>query len=105
MYNFTPFSYNTRAVTNISEAKNAPIDISGNPVFYFNSVSNEIYMKQFDLKTGNTFLGTYKFVAEPVEEQPKDELKLINEKLDYLYKLCTEKDVKPKKEKAVKDDE
>lgn len=47
-------------------------------------------------------------IVEQMLEYPQDAehiAKLINEKLDYLYKLCTEKDMKPKKEKAVKDDE
>lgn len=106
MYNFNPYSYNTLPVGSIEEAKAAPIDYSGNPVFYYNRAANEVYLKRFDLVgSGKIFFGKYVFEELPEETQQKDEIKEINDKLNDLYKLLSEKESKPKKEKAVKDDE
>ncbi len=105
MYNYNPYNYNPILVNNIEEAKNAPIDFGGNPVLYLNKVKNEVYLKQFDMGTGKTFFGRYIFEAEPEKKQPKDELKELKEQVANLYKLLSEKETKPKKEKAVKDDE
>lgn len=109
MLNFNSYGYNTLLVNKIEEAQNAPIDFTGNPVLYLNKVKNEIYLKQFDMASGKTFFGRYIFDAQPVEEPKKDDVKemldLLNEKYDYLYKMFTEKEAKPRKEKAVKDDE
>ncbi len=109
MYNFTPYSYTALPVANIKEAETAPIDISGNPVLYFNRVENEIYLKQFDMATGKTFFGKYIFAVAPVKEEPKDDVKemlnLLNEKYDYLYRMFTEKETNSKEKKAVKNDE
>lgn len=105
MYNFNPYGYNSLIVTTIEEAKNAPIDFSGKPVLYLNKVKNEVYLKQFDMSSGKTFFGRYIFEAEPPQEQSKDELKELKEQIANLYKLLEEKETKPKKEKAVKNDE
>lgn len=121
MYNFNPYSYNALPVNSIQEAETAPVDYSGNPVFYFNSRENEIYLKRFDMTSGKTLFGKYAFVPATPVEPPKDEFKVINEKLDYLYKLMegnkldchanarndgtSEDKTTKRKEKAVKDDE
>lgn len=109
MLNFNSYGYNTLLVNNIEEAKNAPIDFTGNPVLYLNKVKNEVYLKQFDVASGKTFFGRYVFEAEPVEEPKEDELKIINDKLDYLYKMLekldNQADNRNDKRKTVKDDE
>lgn len=109
MYNYNPYSYNSLLVNSIEEAKNAPIDFTGNPVLYLNKVKNEVYLKQFDMASGKTFFGKYIFTAEPAEEPQKDDIKemlnVLNDKYNYLYKKLTEKETKSKQEKAVKDDE
>lgn len=103
MYNFNPYNNNTLVVNTIEEARNAPIDFTGNPVLYLNKVKNEVYLKQFDMSSGKTFFGRYIFEAEPIEEKPKDEIKQLKEQVANLYKLLEEKETKTKK--AVKDDE
>lgn len=110
MLNFNSYGYNTLLVNKIEEAQNAPIDFTGNPVLYLNKVKNEIYLKQFDMASGKTFFGRYIFDVQPVEEPKKDdELKIINDKLDYLYekfeKMSCQIDTNNNKKKAVKDDE
>lgn len=112
MYNFNPYSYNALPVNSIDEAKNSAIDLSGKPVFYFNRVKNEIYLKQFDANTAKTYFGKYVFSEMPVEKPKQDEIEELKAQIADLYKLISVKendkeikDLKPKKEKAAKDDE
>ncbi len=108
MFNYSPYNYHNIFVDNIKEAETATIDFSGNPVFYFNKKENEVYLKQFNTQTGKIFFGKYTF-APITPEEPKEDimktLKRLENKCDYLYEMFEQKEGKPKKEKAVKDDE
>lgn len=97
-------------VSNIDEANATPVDLSGNPLFFFNRATKEIYMKQLD-QTGAAPL--ISFVLKPQESQIKlsqeqtkpvydfqNDLKKLNEKVEEIRKvlICTNSNQKPKKE-------
>ncbi len=107
--NYSMFRNGAIPVASIEEAKNAPIDLSGNLVCYFNQAKNEVYLRQFNANTGGAFFFFFVFAETPKEEHKKDEISKINEKLDYLYGMLDEiikKEPKAKEnKKAVKDDE
>lgn len=65
-------------VSNIEEANATPVDLSGNPLFFFNRATNEIYMKQLD-QTGAAPL--ISFVLKPQESQ----IKLSQEQTKPVY--------------------
>ena len=97
-----PVGFKVVPVANIEEANASQVDLNGNPVFFYNKGKNEIYIKQFNLQSGLADFYTFSRV-EATTETPqivtKDDLKVINEKIDGLYAILD----KPKK--AVKNDE
>ena len=97
-----PIGFKVVPVANIEEANASQVDLNGNPVFFYNKGKNEIYVKQFNLQTGLADFYTFSKVeatAEAPQIVTKDDVKLINEKIDGLYSILE----KPKK--AVKNDE
>lgn len=99
--------FKTIPVANIEEANATQTDMSGNPMFFYNKGQNEIYIKQFDIKTGAAIFQIFRHVAEPVaHENPSTGLnisekqyKVLNDKLDALYSMLSNKvDEQPKKE-------
>ncbi|MCM1003580.1 MAG: hypothetical protein NC408_04490 [Candidatus Gastranaerophilales bacterium] len=110
MFNYNLYNYNNIFVDSIKEAEAAPIDFSGNPVFYLNKKENEVYLKQFNMQTGKTFFGKYVFAPIVPQEEPQkvdneimETLKRLEDKCNYLYERIEDKEVRTKKEKAVKD--
>ena len=101
-------------VSNIDEANATPVDLSGNPLFFFNRATKEIYMKQLD-QTGAAPL--ISFVLKPQEQQIKlsqeqtkpaydfqNDLRKLNNKIDDIYKILVPNNTpqnKPKKEQTV----
>ena len=99
-------------VSNIEEANATPVDLSGNPLFFFNRATKEIYMKQLD-QTGAAPL--ISFTLKPQEQQIKlsqeqtkpaydfqNDLRKLNNKVDDIYKvLVPSSQNKPKKEQTV----
>lgn len=84
-------------VSNIEEANATPADLSGNPIFFFNRATTEIYMKQLD-QTGAAPLIT--FTLKPQEQQIKlskeqikptvdfqNDLRKLTNKVDDIYKV------------------
>lgn len=85
-------------VSNKEEANATPIDISGNPSFFYNRGSNEIYVKQFDVKTGiTTFQRFVKSDIEPESENKAnlydEQFKMITDRLDELQSMLNKKEV------------
>lgn len=85
-------------VSNKEEANATPIDVSGNPNFFYNRGLNEIYVKQFDVKTGIT--NFEKFIKSDFETEETnkanlydEQFKMINDRLDELHKLLNKKEV------------
>lgn len=101
-------------VSNIEEANATPVDLSGNPLFFFNRATKEIYMKQLD-QTGAAPL--ISFALKPQESQIKlsqeqtkptydfqNDLRKLNSKVDDIYRVLvpnTAPQNKPKKEQNV----
>ena len=97
-----PVGFKVVPVANIEEANASQVDLNGNPVFFYNKGKNEIYIKQFNLQSGLADFYTFSRVETNTEAPQivtKDDLKVINEKIDGLYAILD----KPKK--AVKNDE
>jgi len=85
-------------VANEFEMNNITVDFNGTPTYFHNQNSNEIYVKQFDIKTGLTT--TQKFIhsdganGDLTQVKPEESINLyeekfnaINERLDGLYEL------------------
>lgn len=95
----------TYVVTNIEEANATQVDINGTPTFFFNSATNEIYMKKVNLQTGRADFCIFQRVEKPLikENVPmginnhEKDFQALNDKLDGL-KSVLEKLVVPKVE-------
>ena len=85
-------------VANEMEMNNITVDFNGNPTYFHNQNLNEIYVKQFDIKTGLTT--TQKFIKFDVNNNSSsaennkidmsvydDKFNAINERIDSLYEL------------------
>jgi hypothetical protein len=92
-------------VANEFEMNNITVDFNGMPTYFHNQNSNEIYIKQFDIKTGATTI--QKFIKsdnaghELTGVNPEtgvniyeEKLNAINERLDGLYELIENKGAK-----------
>lgn len=87
--NFRPIFYKALPIANDAEMNNYTVDFNGTPTYFHNQMTNEIYVKQFDMRTGLTSLQKYikfeqdsKPVNESKEENNRDVLK---EELDAIY--------------------
>lgn len=84
-------------VSNKDEANATPIDVSGNPNFFYNRGLNEIYVKQFDVKTGITTFQKFVKTENETEEKSdpyKEQFDLITKRLDEMQEKLEQKDVK-----------
>ena len=103
--NQQPQIYRVIPISNIEEANKMSVDFNGTPTYFHNQATNEIYIKQFDVKTGLSNLqvfsrassnGKSKNDINPFEES----LNTINKKLDTLAEMFNkdeEEIEKPKK--------
>lgn len=91
----TTQAYRIIPVSSKNDTNAAIADFNGTPIYFHNQSNNEIYIKQFDLKTGVTTLQEYKRVEPPVSDKKdvvkvntyENDFKAINDRLDGLYKL------------------
>jgi len=75
-------SFKILAVATKEEATGAPVDlVNGIPSFFFNKSNGEIYIKQFDIKTGTPIFKTFLEVKQ--EENTKD-IPMYEKQLNYL---------------------
>lgn len=74
-------------VTSKEQATNTPVDFNGLPTFFYNQNANEVYLKQFDVRTGSAIWKEFR-TAEPVEDKPKyvsiEEFNALSEKIESL---------------------
>lgn len=90
--------YRLIPVANEFEMNNITVDFNGTPTYFHNQNSNEIYVKQFDIKTGLTT--TQKYIHSDnaghdlTEVKPESSINLyeekfnaINERLDGLKEM------------------
>lgn len=74
-------------VSRIEEAQSLLPDYGGNPSFFYNNVQNEIYVKQFDVKTGLVNLRRFVESKEPVKTQNnklEEEINLLKKEIQRL---------------------
>lgn len=96
-------------VSNIDEANATSADLQGNPTFFFNRATKEIYMKQLDSSGAAPLIS---FVLKPQEQQIKlskeqtkqaydfqNELREVNRKVDEIRKYLIPNG-QPKKKEA-----
>lgn len=83
-----PVFYKALPIANEAEMNNYTVDFNGTPTYFHNQMSNEIYVRQFDMRTGLT--STQKFVkfepiSTPVEENKEEKKDVYKEELDAIY--------------------
>lgn len=99
---FRSIGYRIIPIANEFEMNNVTVDFNGTPTYFHNQNTNEIYTKQFDIKTGLTT--TQKFIhsdnagQDLKEENPSidintydEKINAINERLDGLAELIESK--------------
>jgi hypothetical protein len=105
--------YKAMPVTSEAEMNTYTVDFNGMPTYFHNQATNEIYVKQFDIKTGLTTTQKYiKFerANKPVEENKteidrsiySENFNALNERLDSLEKLIKNFQVNSNDIKGVK---
>ena len=96
--------YKLIPVSNRNEVNSFITDFNGTPVYFHNQATNEIYVKQFDIKTGLAKIQEFHHAESDLNHVEKENsinpyeenFKSINERLDGLYELLKphEKEVK-----------
>ena len=81
--------YKALPVTSEAEMNTYTVDFNGMPTYFHNQATNEIYVKQFDIRTGLTT--TQKFIKFEPDSKPNNESKdadninLYKEELNAIY--------------------
>lgn len=81
--------YKALPIANEAEMNNYTVDFNGMPTYFHNQATNEIFVRQFDFRTGLTT--TQKFVkfepsSTPVNESKEENNKdVLKEELDAIY--------------------
>ena len=65
--------YKTLPVMSKNEINNITVDFNGSPTYFHNQATNEIYIKQFDIRTGIT--STQRFVKAEHDSKPAETIK------------------------------
>ena len=99
---YRPMGYKVIPVSNEFEINNITVDFNGAPSYFHNQNLNEIYIKQFDMKTGLTT--TQKYVKSDNVGQDltginpetrvntyEEKFNALNERIDSLRELIEEK--------------
>lgn len=83
-----PMFYKALPIANEMEMNNYTVDFNGMPTYFHNQATNEIYVKQFDIRTGLTT--TQKFIKFEGNSKPNNEgksesnINLLKEDFDAL---------------------
>lgn len=99
--------YRVIPVSNEQEANATQVDLSGNPIFFYNKGKNEVYIKQFNQLTGLADFQRFALATMPVNEINEEKglvdyterLNVIESKLDSLI-ATNKKGVKNDKSSA-----
>jgi hypothetical protein len=87
--NYRPMFYKALPIANEAEMNNYTVDFNGMPTYFHNQATNEIFVRQFDFRTGLTT--TQKFVKSEPSNKPNLESKkennrdLYKEELNAIY--------------------
>jgi len=87
-------TYKIIPISNKNDTNAAIADFNGTPIYFHNQSNNEIYIKQFDVKTGVTTLQEFKRVESPLSDDKdtnnvniyKNDFQSLNDKIDSLQK-------------------
>ena len=90
--------YKALPVASEAEMNTYTVDFNGMPTYFHNQSTNEIYVKQFDIRTGLTTIQKYiklEHDSKPVNESKEEtninlyekDFNALNERLDGLEKL------------------
>ena len=90
--------YRVIPVANEYEMNSITVDFNGTPTYFHNQNTNEIYAKQFDIKTGLTTIQKFtradnaqgpnsKDSTQPVTDLYSEQITKLNERLDTLYEM------------------
>lgn len=90
--------YRVIPIANEFEMNSITVDFNGTPTYFHNQNTNEIYAKQFDIKTGMTTM--QKFTHSDNAQAPNsnenttpdidlynEKINKLNERLDTLYEM------------------
>ena len=102
---YRPMVYRALPISSEMEMNNTTVDFSGAPTYFHNQTNNEIYVKQFDIKTGLTTTQKYIKADNAGHEigggksdfdikTYEDKLEVINDRLDGLEKMIAKKGAK-----------
>lgn len=97
-YMYKPMVYRALPVSSEMEANNITVDFSGMPTYLHNQQTNEIYVKQFDIKTGLTTMQKYVKSDGTINDSAgvkpdfdinayDEKLNTLNERMDDLEKM------------------
>ena len=92
-FNRYPNGYKVLPVASENEVSNITVDFNGTPTYFHNQMTNEIYVKQFDIKTGVTSVQKFVKNDSPIEKQEEtkidysDKFEAINTRIDGLKDL------------------
>lgn len=88
--------YRVMPISNIEEVNRTPVDFNGSPTYFHNQTNNEIYVKQFDVRTGLSNLQVFKRQVETDKDINPYERKFeaINQRLDALAELFDKQEEK-----------
>lgn len=81
--------YKALPVTSEAEMNTYTVDFNGMPTYFHNQATNEIYVKQFDIRTGLTT--TQKFIKFEADSKPnleskkQDSIDLYKNELNAIY--------------------
>lgn len=100
-----PMMYRALPVSSEAEINNITVDFNGMPTYFHNQLTNEIFIKQFDIKTGITTLQKYvKFEGDSKpnnenKEQEKEnilekQINGLNDRIDTLQSMIEKLSVK-----------
>lgn len=90
-----------RLVASKEEAATTQIPFDGNPYVFPNLTAGEIYVKQFNINTGNTDFSTYtRYVPEPITYATADDIAALRLEIAALSKKNAKK-----KAEVTEDDE
>ena len=93
MPQYRPMVYRALPVSSESEMNAITVDFNGMPTYFHNQQTNEIYVKQFDIKTGLTTI--QKFIKSDGTEKPSGDenpsidMSLYDEKLNAITDRLT----------------
>ena len=91
----TPQSFKLIPVSSKNEVNSFITDFNGTPVYFHNQATNEIYIKQFDIKTGLAKIQEFKHAESDLSHVENEsnaniyekDFKALNERIDGLFDL------------------